>query len=610
MRRARTFGFTVVELLIAVAVLVVIILATARIFGTASAVTSYGEANANIQQTAAAVERVIRQDVARMSPEGFLVIQCIAVRNDINQTTRWPQAQNFGGSAIAPLLDPTRPAEAIIRCDRVIFFTDGFDQTARFVGSFNMGTQGGNQQALASRIYIGPGVQFPTLRRLNNGLLPDPGLFDFNTAVMPAVPWAFDGPPQPNLTVSPWAVANGSAPNVFGTQPPARQWVLARQATLLADDGGAKRWFNSDNEFGPNSATAIWSRAFPAPHFGAAADDTIAYQGFTATDSLFPDSWIASGRVDIAASTLDDIRRTATKGANGATLPWLQGANSQWQRIRNMSVGPPVSAGAGATLAGIWGWPRSEKSPPSPGRMEEILTATMLSGNCSSIEIDWAWREGTGRVERTTGFLETAAYAFSGSSASTVGLPGVAFDPAAGQVWFGLPDGLQNNVALPEGGTFVIPQSQWRGVTSLMGPQPAWDAVATSVPNAATYIGTNIFNHGTNQWQQFNGSLFPSGGGAAAVIGPPVRPGNIEGPFGITRPLGVNMPVWVYTAVFGFNHNQPVSETFNGLKVLRDDYTPWPSALRFTLRLHDPRLTVEAGRTVQFVVDLPRQTQE
>lgn len=622
MQFRRNNAFTVVELLIAVAVLVVVILATARIFGTASAVTSYGEANANLQQTSAAIERVIRNDVARMNGEGYLVLQCVAVRNDVNQTGKWPAAATFGGSAVAPLLDPSRPPEAIIRCDRVVFVTDGFDQTARFVGSFNMGLQGGNQQALASRVYIGPAVQLPTLRPLNTGQRPDPGLFDFGSAAMPIVPWAFDAPPQPNLTTTLWSVANGNGPNVFGTQPEARRWILARQATLLADDGGAKRWFNSDNSYGPTSATALWASEFPMRHFSAAQDDTIAYQGILPANSIFPDSWILSGRVDIAASTLDDVRRTVRLGNNGsgtsgAVLPWISSTGeNQWVRLRNMTFGPAISGNAGADLAGLWGWPRAEKSALGNGRMEEMLMSTMLAGNCSSIEIDWAWREGTGRVEQSKGVLATAVANWlpgDPPTGQTVGLPGVVFDPAAGQVWFGFPDGLQSSSAMPEGGSAVIPQSQWRGVISLMGPAPDADDLPASANNSVSYLGANVFNFGTNQWQAFDGSLFPPTGGglgAAAVIGPPVVPANIEGLGGITRPLGTGMPVWVYTAAFGFNRNQPTSETFDGTKVLRDDYTPWPSALRFTLRLHDPRLTVEAGRTVQFVVDLPRQTQE
>jgi len=602
MPTSRTRAFTVVELLIAVAVLVVVILATARIFGTASAVASYGEANSNLQQTAAAVERVVREDVVRMNPAGYLVIECIAVRNDIHNTNAWPSAAQFGGSAIAPLLDPTRPATALIRCDRVVFFSDGFDQTARFVGSFNMGPQGGNQQALSSRIYIGPAVQLPALRPVPPNLRPDPTFLVFETNFTPLMPWSFDSPPKPDLETAYWNIATGGqGANAFGTQPEARKWLLARQATLLGDDGGAKRYFNSDSSYGPTAAPAIWAASFPAPHFSTGQNDAIAHQGFIATASLYPDSWISSGRVDVAGSNLDDVRRTARLGSNGSVLPWIRNPDPtsrnedfQWVRIRNMTFGPADPDNDPADLAGVWGWPRAEKSAPSMSRIDELLTASVLAGNCSSIEIDWTWNEGTGRVDAAGGWVETAL-----TPTTSVALPGVSFDPGAGTVWFGLPDG-------------VMPIDQRRGVTSLAGPS------GTQVPeflnDQIVYVDTSVFDSGANQWNLFNGSVFPiqlvNGVRPAAAIGAPVIPANIEGLAGVTRPLGASMPVWCYTAVFGFNHDQPTIETFDGRKALRDDYTPWPRALRFTMRLHDPRLTIETGRTFQFVVDLPRQTQE
>lgn len=586
MRRAHSpsgcHGFTVVELLIAVAVLVVVILATARIFATAGTVASVGEANSNLQQTVAAIERVIRNDVARMSPEGFLVIQCVAVRNDINNTNAWPQAAQFGGSSIAPLLDPTRPADAMIRLDRVVFFTQGFDQTARFVGSFYLGTQGGNQQALASRIQIGHAVQMPSLRPNNLNQRPDPGFLDFGGTFMPLVPWAFDAPPTPNLETSYWNVGgNNSGPMVYGTQPEARKWILARQATLLADDGGSKYLFNSDNSFGPNAAAALW-RNSGAP---AAAADNAPYWGFAQTNALYPDPWIISGRVDIAGSNIDDVQRVVRLAGNGLELPWIGSSDAQWLRIRNMTFGPPVSGNGGADLAGLQGWPRSEKIAPSMHRLDEMLSATMLAGNCSSLEIDWTWADGTGRHSTEGNFIMPALIP---GTTSFVALGGVNIDPRAGTVWFGMPDG-------------IMPAAQRRGVTSLAGPQGTGTPSSSFDANGvAAWIGTNVFSVGSNQWQPFDN---------AVRVSAPILPASIEGP-GITRPLGDSMPVWVYTAVFGFNGRHATRLDPDGRPIIRDDFTPWPKALRFTMRLHDPRLTIESGRTFQFVIDLPRQTQE
>jgi hypothetical protein len=75
------------------------------------------------------------------------------------------------------------------------------------------------------------------------------------------------------------------------------------------------------------------------------------------------------------------------------------------------------------------------------------------------------------------------------------------------------------------------------------------------------------------------------------------------------------VPVYVYTAVFGFNNEHPTETVtvtdntgFTSTRtVLRDDYTPWPSALRFTMRIHDSGGKLVEGRLYQFVVDLPQR---
>ena len=53
----RSLGFTLTELMVAVVVLLVIILAVGRIFGTASDVVKAGEANANILQEISEIGR-------------------------------------------------------------------------------------------------------------------------------------------------------------------------------------------------------------------------------------------------------------------------------------------------------------------------------------------------------------------------------------------------------------------------------------------------------------------------------------------------------------------------------------------------------------------------
>jgi prepilin-type N-terminal cleavage/methylation domain-containing protein len=63
----RQRAFTLIELLVSLSVLLVVIIATSRIFGTTGKVAAIGEASADLQATATAVEKVIRSDIERIA---------------------------------------------------------------------------------------------------------------------------------------------------------------------------------------------------------------------------------------------------------------------------------------------------------------------------------------------------------------------------------------------------------------------------------------------------------------------------------------------------------------------------------------------------------------
>ena len=94
-----------------------------------------------------------------------------------------------------------------------------------------------------------------------------------------------------------------------------------------------------------------------------------------------------------------------------------------------------------------------------------------------------------------------------------------------------------------------------------------------------------------------------------AIATPPIDCARIEGIDGIARPQGDTTNIYTYQAIFGPNGDKPYREVkFPGgsERVLRTDYTPWPTALRFTITLHDPKLAPSQGRVFQFVVELPK----
>jgi hypothetical protein len=97
------------------------------------------------------------------------------------------------------------------------------------------------------------------------------------------------------------------------------------------------------------------------------------------------------------------------------------------------------------------------------------------------------------------------------------------------------------------------------------------------------------------------------------VVAPPIDPIRIEDGTGLKRPFGTSVPVYVYRATFGFNGDRAVNvidrrtgDTSIRRRQMNLDYTPWPTALRFTFTLHDPKVSTQNGRTYQFIVNVPQ----
>ena len=146
-------AFTIVELLTAIGLLAVVILAASKILGTTTQVSGLGEANSNVTQEAEAVEKQLRQDLARLDLDGYLVVRCVGVRNDVNRV-------RYGNAA--PLLNPVLAADAMLRCDQVVFFMKGAEDTQQYVGGSDLGGRV-PPRAGSTRIVYGHGVQVPEL---------------------------------------------------------------------------------------------------------------------------------------------------------------------------------------------------------------------------------------------------------------------------------------------------------------------------------------------------------------------------------------------------------------------------------------------------------------
>jgi hypothetical protein len=463
--------------MIAVLVLVIVIIATSKIFGTASRIAGVGMATTDVMQEMVAIDRQLREDVNRLSHEGFMAIRCWAVRNDVRA--------HLSGDMVGNLLDPLLPAGAWIRADQLVFFTHGLDAQQTFTENESNRTRA---LAGASRIYFGTAFQVPDTA-------------PFRDAAAPVAPW-YAGPV--NLANS----TNGaSAGQAFIPPIPARQWILARQSILLADDdiqapnAGGKLHYTDDGDQGENATYSIWDAA------------------------------IRNSRRDMAASLLPNIRRSITRQYNVIppgtwfplpnARPWSSGPNSQRQ-----------------VIAAAMFFPRAERHPPTTDRGDHALTIGAIGSGCSSVMIDWTYDHGAGEVRDGAGDLV---------------YDGVAVPAWQEQPWFGMPDPLNPNNADPQ-----------RGVRTFAG----WPW--TDPANRTIY------------WENIEGAS-----PVTALSGAP--PGTI----------------YYYEAFFGYNQDQPFDAT--GALSQDAEYTPWPSALRVTMRLHDPGGTLEAGREVQYILHLPRR---
>ena len=680
-------AFTLVELLVSLSVLLVVIIATARIFGTTSKVAALGESSADLQATATAVEKAIRGDIARMARDGVLAIQSVAVRNDVNRFQRIQNAPEATGTAInatAPLLNPTLASTDFVRCDQIVFFGRGHESSQVYLG-----TRGGSrsEQSYAVNTFpngtlkitpeftsqefmvrLGHGLQFPSLLvdMNNEELRPDADTLGSNVStVIPPVPWMWS--PTPIMTASNFDSIIANSIKYLPSQPESRNWVLARQVILLADDG------NSQVSSTPTAKNVTWFHSLQASNMKANSANGIAQLGslpagsapsagqteatlLIPQDNMYPNRAITASRVDIAATSIAEFRALVETGSTSSNLskdfnfdstsrlPWNGGEGTNSNNlgyIRNRIFNSLFGANFSGRTNGMWGYPRAEKVAPSMNRVDSMVSNPLLAGNCSSIQIDWTWSNGTGEfqtLDRTpmlatlpqsnarpanvddvplAGLIMTNWPRQPFMSSNTGGFSIPTTVPAR-IPWFGLPDSL-------------FPIEQRSGVTMLGGPLVTSRAVPLQLANlsatspdplAASYATPIQVIRPTIAVDSKRGTaLSPftlADVDTVAIATPPIDCARIEGFNGIGNSMDVTVgtpvkySIYTYQAIFGPNGDKPYREARNPgsvKRILRSDYTPWPTALRFTITLHDPKLVLGQGRVFQFVVDLPKADQ-
>jgi prepilin-type N-terminal cleavage/methylation domain-containing protein len=535
-------GFTLIELMIAIAVLLVVIAATSQIFGTASRVTGVGQATANIMQEAAVIERMMRDDIARLSADGFFAIRQVAVPNNISIPLT------------GRLLNPTLPFSAMIRADQLLFFADGVS------GMTTFGLTGGtsNQsQGTTARIYYGHAFQLPNA-------LP-------YEASAPNMGDAYD----PRVDVTPWhtgnvdlvrtrfrtIAGNGTGTDIYaptnamtinGTQPEARKWLFVRQPVALVDDDDSNPNANSKTSYLNNRTARSIFRSI---------NGTNAHTVFGWTNE------VRNGRMDGAASSLDEIWRYIREQAPDPTSIAYP---PDWPWLRERDV---ISREA-------FYYPRAERTAPSAHRVDQALTNHVIGSAVSSFIVEWTWEDGTGDVYNSDGDL----MCYDNSTGDVLPCELI---PAEDAVPFGFRLNWYPNLPYQ-------PEQPWFGINQ---------------------HNTKCFFCEDRGAGMYDDNDFP-------VLGNFKKPESVVSDRSVERTFTgsdfgapfFDANIRIVEAFFGYNRTRPSAPDPNNdwfdQPHQQLGYTPWPTAIRVTMVLHDPQGRLENGREFQFVIDLPKRVRQ
>jgi hypothetical protein len=264
-----------------------------------------------------------------------------------------------------------------------------------------------------------------------------------------------------------------------------------------------------------------------------------------------------------------------------------------------------------AFIKSLFGHARAERQAPGNARFDQMLGTSVLGSAVSNFIVEWTWDREVGAADGVRWpRLVDADVRWHGLRVDPMDLPAALdamIDPLPGMsdsagdgvdsgletIWFGLPSMTDGNGISDQWDRRVVTYGQF----AVAAPGQATDdpifandeyeltAPATAAPSLV-WVDTNDNDPG--DLDNLN----------------PIDEIAVEGSFG-------NVPrVREYWALFGPNMNQPLLDQDadnNGLLDPDPSFTPWPTALRFSMTIHDPATTLEGGRHVQFIVPLPKR---
>ncbi len=578
-RRRRQFGFamdvaatafTLMEMMVVVAIVILVATGMAAIFASVGDTVAAGQRISTVNRYAALVETVMREDFARLTRDGFLVI-----RNE----------KAVNGNPVPSYPGEPEDQRRVRRIDEILFFMRG-----DFVSARRPLAPGYTAVGNEARMYYGHGQRRPedlVRTQAPSYLYPWPG--DKNTVVDARLGW-------------PATTAGVENPNQY-----ASDWTLLRHQTVLVAPAAGESRVPRDPVFDidPNSFNErkrlkdhAWQVALqPAAQsvFRARIDDVYEQGGLstggggtgnigrpTASYPLTRPTitvrqgdhavWprYSSGLVDVSTETLADIRSITTAvglppatapndyftGGGGARFDATQVATRQNARLWMLDA-MPAEYDTNNTRYRM----RYETVPPLLGIPESLI----LGGGATADRVR-AYREADQEMLTASAFIPRCTefiveWSFGSTYTDTA-------DPRFGQIqWFGL-DRAQEDT---NGDGQINPQSDLRVADDFSRAQLAG---FLDVPQGE-------FGQEVNRLNQ----VILGRGGGGGGFGGLVNQNLAEAAFGYYDP-GVN------TNTTDMNHTDD------------DEAWPWPKLVRITISFADPNdPTIEA--TTQFVVEIP-----
>jgi hypothetical protein len=578
-------AFTLLEVLVAVAALAVLAVGIAAIFDTTGKTVKAGRRVSNFSAAAAQLEQILRQDIASMTRDGFLVIRNQYADVDADGVVR-DNIQSSNGDRV--LLSSEDISPRLRRIDELMFFSKG-----RFRSVREPLAAGYVPESETARIYYGHPRK--RLRDITaNSLYLRPDISD-----------TFENEANTFLGYD-----DADNPNRF-----ASDWVLLRHLTLLR----------------PPPTTPVTPTGLPAGISAANAADSdiqIALQPaaasiFRSLNTIFPLTLpnrirgtenrpaLASGMVDIATTDLSEIAniiRTAD------TWPGSVPTGASGAAAGNNFFDPANNAGQDGRNAGPDGQWRS--AGPAPG-FDPFIWRRMHAWMDDAFPAN---SMGTGN-SLTRMRCESAPNNYVGV-ASTLTSPELDYRRADQLM-------LSSSNFMPRCTEFIVEWSM--GASFPSDPTSAayvpgragelvWYGMERQVGNrlvAAPYAASHLYAGGNDDlpWRQLMVMTYPRVDGQVGTRAVPQEPQLIHGTYDIAEFFA---PVSSY---FGwtdptFDPEEPsrygtaATQPHNG-KLDRPTESacetiewPWPRMIRVTLSLADPSdPTIE--QTFQFIIDVP-----